>query len=323
MSRNKLPAFKMLVLWWCLVGIAAAELTLVPGRLSIDGILWGDAIFWQGSAQGWSKSGFEFQRRLALLGLSGAVTEPIDMRLEFDFSQVVLRDIFVDFRFRNGFLLRAGQFKLPLSFEFETPEGKLKLDDYSLLYLINITKPVDSRDIGLMVSYVNPCSETSAFRVMAMVVNGTGPNVGDDNSWKDVCVRAVFRPWLRDNYQFAGRYYYGWRYGGGAGWMGLGAEAVLTRGCFSIQSELAARRYLNKWAPGGYFQVTGDFGLFEPAVRGEIIRWEDDKFQWRVLSGLGFKFAGERLKVIFGYQYHTLIPDWTYKGIILQLQAVL
>jgi len=303
----------------------------VPERLTVDGTFWGDALFWQGSEKGWTKSGFGFYNRLATLGATGTVVKNVDLRLDFDLNQILLRDLFVEWQGQNGLKVRAGQFLMPLSFECEAPETKMKVDDYSLLYstLHKINNP---RDIGLLVSYENPCSSARVFRAMGMVVNGTGPNTGDNNSWKDVCGRLVFKPGRELDLWLGGRLYYGWVFSEGVRLLSFAGEMLFYNKPFSLQVEGIYRRFRNFSVPAGYAEVSADAGFFEPAVRFEAIRWEQGNWQWRASAGLGLRpFAGvvtmptpaQRLQFFIGYQYHVMVGFWVYQGITARLKASL
>ncbi len=305
-----------------LLGVVVAEVTVVPERLTLDGVFRGDALFWQGSEKGWAKSGFGFYNRLAALGINGVVVKNVNLRVDYDFAQLALRDLFMDFRWTNGLQLRAGQFVLPLSFEAEAPEEMMKLDDYSLFYS-TFNKPTNPRDIGLMLSYENPCSSATPLRVMGMLVNGTGPNSGDNNSWKDVCGRLVFKPKRGLDLLLGGALYYGWVFPEGVRLLSFAGEWFFRQSPVTLLGRVSYRRFRNVGVPAGYAELSADLGFFEPAARLEAIRWEEENLQWRGSAGVNLKVFPRRLQVFIGYQYHTLVNSWIYQGITARLKATL
>lgn len=319
------------ILFWVFAGIVIyqpnsrlyAEITVVPDRLTVDGVVKVYALFWEGiNSSGWVTTGFEFQRQQAVLGLNGQVAKGVGVRMEFDFSRLYLRDLFVDFRWENGLALRLGQFKTPLNFESETREQDLRLEDYSLLYS-EVLKPGDIRDIGLTLSYTPPCPGKFDYRLFGTVVNGSGPNSGDNNGWKDITGRFLGKPFAEKNIWFGVSGYYGWVYPEAVRWLGLAGEARLQEKGFLSQMELVYRRFQNRVTVAGFIEGSNDFGFFVPGARLEMISRDNGKFQGRALASLGLDIIEGRLKVLIGYQYHTLIGDWGYQGVIAQLEAEL
>jgi len=294
-------------------------LNLVPDRLRIDGVFVGYGGLWQGAAKGWSKTGFNFQWRLGKLGLTANLIENASTRIEFDLCSIFLRDLFFEFRLPSGFGIRAGQFSVPLSFEVETDERDLKLEEYSILYG-NVVKPNTVRDIGFLLTWTQP-GPAPGLRAMAGAVNGTGPNSVDNNSQKDVFARLVVNPWSGVNLSLGVRAYYGWVNPEAVRWLGLGAEAIFKPGDLLVRTELAFRRHQNISVPAGQIETSYQLGFFEPALRGEAMRWDDGRLRWRVLLGLMMKPAAENLKVLIGYQYHTQWTVWAHQGLIVQLIA--
>jgi len=300
-----------------------AEITIVPDRLKVDGLIQVYALFWQGiNSTGWVTTGFEFQKRLAVFGLTGELLKGVSARMEFDFSRLYLRDLFVDFRWENGMALRLGQFKTPLNFESETREQDLRVEDYSLLYT-DVLKPGDIRDIGLSLSYAPPCPGKFDYRLYGTVVNGTGPNSGDNNGWKDVSCRVIGKPFAEYDIWIGSSGYYGWVYPEAVRWLGVAGEVQLKQRGFSSQLELIYRRFQNRVTLAGLVEGSYDFGFFVPGTRLELIARDNGKFQGRGLAALGLDVVEGRLKVLLGYQYHTLLGDWGYQGVIAQLQAML
>ncbi|MGQ9707629.1 MAG: porin [bacterium] len=302
-----------------LFSLTKAELNLVPERLKVDGVFVGYGVLYQGVTKGWSKPGFNFQWRLGTLGLTGNISENATMRIEFDFCHLFLRDLFIDFKLPGGFGVRAGQFPLPLSFEVETQERDLKLEEYSIIYW-NMGKPNTVRDIGFLFSWGQPDSLQS-FRAIAAVVQGTGPNTIDNNYQKDLFARAVVTAWSKMNLTFGVRGYYGWVNPEAVRWLGAGVEASFQPGATNVTTELAIRRHQNISVPAGLIEISHQLSFLEPAGRFEVMRLDDGKLQWRILTGLMIKPTTENLKVFFGYQYSTLITVWSYQHLIVQLIA--
>jgi len=305
-----------------LFNLTLGGIELIPNRLTIDGLLWCNALFRYSQTLGWGKTGFELQYRQATLGLTtNIIKNRAAMRLEYDFSKTALRDLFVNFKWEPGFTLRVGQFKLPLSFECETDERLLRFEEYTILYYYNVLKPTEPRDIGMMLLYQLSDSQKTNFRTIFGIINGTGPNTADNNNHKDFFGRVLIKPLPKIDLHLACRAYYGWTKLEAVPWLGLGAEFSYHRHPLTLNGEFALRRYENASCPTGTVQVTGVFPLFNPAVRLEIARWEDGKIQWRGMAGLNFPLLNENLIVLLGYQYQTLINSWQYQAVIIRLQA--
>ncbi len=302
--------------------ILSAEVPIVPGRLSVDGLLWCYGTFSRGGARGWFKNAFEFRHRQATVGLTGKIAPLVSSRLEFDFSRLTLRDLAVEFTWHNGIGLKVGQMLLPLSFNSEISEEQLNLEEYSLLCYTNILKPENPRDIGVVCWYRSDSTDASAIRAIAGVVNGTGPNTGDNNNAKDIFVRLVLKPWHTSSLTLGTRIYYGWTQTEAVPWLGLGAELQLNQGPFLISPEIALRRHQNVNVLAGDMKIEARFNPVVPALSFEIIRWEDAKIQWRVLPGINI-LPHDRLKILIGFQYHSLTDIWEYQALVIKLQAAL
>lgn len=299
-----------------------AEITIVPDRLSVDGLLWCYGTFSRGGARGWFKNAFEFRHRQATVGLTGNIAPSVSSRLEFDFSRLTLRDLVFEFTWNRKMGLKAGQMLLPLNFNSEIPEEQLNLEEYPLLCYTNILKPENLRDIGVLAWYHSDTTDATAIRAIAGVVNGTGPNTGDNNNAKDIFIRLVLRPRQTPSLALGSRIYYGWTQAEAIPWLGLGAELQLNQGPFLISPEIALRRHQNVNVLAGDVKLETRFDPVAPALSFEIIRWEDAKIQWRVLSGINI-LPHERLKILIGFQYHSLIDIWEYQALVIKLQATL
>ncbi len=313
---------KPLLLLTLIFNLMLGEVPLLSNRLSIDGVLWCNALFRFSQALGWRKVGFEYQYRLASLGLTTRINnDRVSARIEYDFSRTALRDLFVNINWKSGLTLRVGQFKIPLSFECETPERLLRFEEYTILYYYNILKPTEPRDIGIMLLFQSPENRGINPRIIAGIINGTGPNTADNNNPKDFFGRVVFKPLNNIDLQLAARLYYGWTKLEAVPWLGTGAEFSYNRPPLTFTGEFALRRYENLSCPAGTVQITADFSPVNPALRLEIIRWEDGKSQWRGVAGINLPLRSEDLVVMLGYQYQTLISSWQYQALIVRLQA--
>jgi hypothetical protein len=297
-----------------------AEIDLIPERLSIDGVIWCYGQFARGGAKGWFKNEFSFQHRQATVGLTGKITPDARARLEFDFSRLSLRDLTVEFAWKNGLGLKLGQLKLPLSFNSEVAEKQLAIEAYSILYYTNILKPANIWDIGILGSFCRGGPNDSALQAVAGIVNGTGPNTGDNNLAKDLFARVVIKP--LPGIHLGGRLYYGWMQPEAVPWLGAGIEARLNSGLFSIVPEFALRRYQNLNVLAGDIKIETNLKPLAPAASLEAIRWEDGRLQWRVLPALNI-LPHERLKILIGYQYHSLMKVWEYQSLVVRLLATL
>ncbi|MGB9742453.1 MAG: hypothetical protein ACPL0F_04765 [bacterium] len=309
---------KSLVLTLTIISTLGAEQTLIPERLSIDGLIWCTALFSRGGAKGWFTNQFEFQHRQATVALTGKITPNACTRLEFDFSRMNLRDLTVEFTWANGLGLKLGQLKLPLSFNSEINEKQLALEEYPILYYTAILKPSDIRDIGILGWFRAGTPTEPDFWLVGGLVNGTGPNRGDDNSAKDLFARVVIKPW--PGISLGGRLYYGWMQPAAVPWLGAGLETKLQFGPLIIVPEFALRRYQNVTLPAGDIRIETALTPLAPAVSLEAIRWEDGKIQWRVLPALNIP-VHERLKILIGYQYHSRVKVWEYQSLVIRLLA--
>lgn len=310
---------KRLSTFFLILTLSWAEVNLFTPKLSLDGVFWGSARAYQEWTRGWLKSGFEFQQLGGFLCLSGKLNAHALTRVEVDLGKFVLRDLFFDFRWQNGIGLRAGQFKLPLSFESETREDKLRFVDYSILHNSELVKLGELRDIGMMVSYTIESEEIEWLRALALVVNGAGPNSSDDNSRKDVAGRVIISPGKNPNLKFAGRGYYGWFESWGIGWSCVAGEVAYEQKQFSVQAEVLYRRYQNKGVPAGYCQVTSNFGGVLPAARVEFARWENGAIEWCITPGIELTPIPERVKVILNYQYHNSVAGRRAQALVVKL----
>lgn len=147
-----------------------------------------------GNGTSLNTNNFTFNR--ARLGVMGSIPYDIDYYFVAEFSSfktaqknVHLLDAYVSYtRFSQWAKLTLGQFKSPFSMEQNTA--------CSGLYTINRSEVVNQlagpqRDLGLMVS---GGSDTTLLQYSLGILNGTGMNVEDDNTNKNIVGRLLVHP---------------------------------------------------------------------------------------------------------------------------------
>ena len=140
-----------------------------------------------------------FLVRRGRIGLSGTFYKYFDLFVEADFGQgaAVLTDGYLDIHYWPELRLRAGQFKVPFSYEELFSDNNLDFVERSVADNL-----VPSRDVGAMI-------HGSVFGGMISyaggIFNGTGQNTADTNNSKDLAARLVLAPfkqsditWLRN-----------------------------------------------------------------------------------------------------------------------------
>ncbi|MBM3315297.1 hypothetical protein FJY71_05585 [candidate division WOR-3 bacterium] len=305
----------------CLAGVLAgpvlADVTLADGRLSLGGFVRGRAVYWRSQAEA-ASSGYEFQKGLSLLWLGASLTEVLSARICYDVSRPGPLDLYAQAQWSSGWAIKAGQFKLPLSFETDTRPDRLKLLDPSLAAWL--LKPSGSRDIGALLSW-RACDWLEA---SAAVVNGSGPNAGDANKWKDFTARLVYRSTA--GLAVGGTAYYGRVDADGSHWLTGAADALFARGPVRVQAMGLYQTYKDERNLSASLLAAYDFGWVEPVARFDVLLREEQKPEIMPLLGLNFWVLGERFRVTADYQYHRHfgseeIVAWTYQQLSLQVQA--
>jgi len=306
-----------------LAGTARGEVSLVGGRLSADALIWANCCWQQTEVIGLTDSRFDFYRRAAFIGLTGHISSVTSMRLYFDVGSVSAYDLYVDFHWPSGFGLRVGQFTPPLSFEAWTEHKKLKLVEYSLVK--RHWKPYGPRDIGLMISH-----DGRVLGIAGALVNGNGRNQGgDNNEWKDVCTRVVFKSLADYGLRFACRGYYGWVDEAGVRFWNSAVEYLWDRQPFQVLAEF--QHAVQGIAVWNSFHIQAAYQLFEllePVARFQIEVVTKDEYDFGLTGGLNFLVFGDRLKVMLNYN------DWRRESntpenrvheqaIFLQLQGII
>ncbi|MFO7690532.1 MAG: hypothetical protein R6W83_08255 [Cryobacterium sp.] len=185
--------------------LAVAEVVLVENRLTLDAVAWANARWQRVSEGGVSQIDFSFYRFGAPVGLNFRPAPGTAVRVSFDagWNERAL-DLYVDFRLPAGLLLRAGQFIPPIGHEALTLPQDLKAVEYSLLK--GAWKPYDPRDVGLMLA-----RDSGLVAASIAFVNGFGRSgwLQDENKWKDISGRLLFRPAFLETSFIGGRGYYG------------------------------------------------------------------------------------------------------------------
>jgi len=145
-----------------------------------------------------------FLVRRGRVGLSGTFYKYFDFFVEADFGQgaAVLTDGYLDIHFWPELRLRAGQFKVPFSYEELFSDNHIDFVERSVADNL-----VPSRDLGAM---LHGSLFGGIVSYAGGIFNGSGQNVADTNDSKDLAARLVVAPfkqsdlpWLK-NFQFGG-----------------------------------------------------------------------------------------------------------------------
>jgi len=129
-----------------------------------------------------------FLVRRGRIGLSGTFYKYFDLFVEADFGQgaAVLTDGYLDIHYWPELRLRAGQFKVPFSYEELFSDNNLDFVERSVAD--NLTP---SRDLGAM---LHGSLFGGVVNYAGGIFNGTGQNTADTNNSKDVAGRLVVYP---------------------------------------------------------------------------------------------------------------------------------
>lgn len=148
-----------------------------------------------------SKSTFLFNR--ARLGVTGTIPYDFSYYAMMEFSPTIggpaLLDVFVTYHGLGPWAnFTIGQYKPPFGLELSTPCHKLHTINRSRV-VSELASPF--RDMGLMV-WGNTGDKTpfggehtNQIQWWLAVMNGTGPNMQDNNMGKDIVARLVLSPW--------------------------------------------------------------------------------------------------------------------------------
>ncbi|MEK6660373.1 MAG: porin [candidate division NC10 bacterium] len=129
-----------------------------------------------------------FLVRRGRIGMSGTFYKYFDFFVEADFGQgaAVLTDGYLDIHYWPEMRLRAGQFKIPFSFEELFSDNNLDFVERSVAD--NLTP---SRDLGAM---LHGSLFGGILSYAGGIFNGSGQNTGDTNDSKDLAARLVVYP---------------------------------------------------------------------------------------------------------------------------------
>jgi hypothetical protein len=301
-----------------LVAPAQADVSLANGQLAFDAFLVGRAVYWAFADQQWTASRFEFQRGQAQAGVTGRIGEMVSVRAQVDLAGWSLMDLYGDVRFANGLALRAGQFKLPVSFEMAARPERELLVDHTLAY--NAALPAGPRDIGAMLSY----RLRDRLEAHAGVVNGAGTG-SDDYTWKDFFGRAVFRPVGGLGLGAGG--YWGSRDSAAVRWMTGLVDAEYARGSLSGRAAGMYRLYKQERFITASVDAAYNFGFIEPVARFDMLFSTNEKAEqtqeFMPAAGLNFYAYEDRVRVMADFQYHKVVGKWLFQQLALRLQVSL
>lgn len=129
-----------------------------------------------------------FLARRARIGLAGTFYRYYDFFVEADFGQgqAVLTDGYLDIHYWPEFRLRAGQFKVPFSYEELFSDNNIDFVERSVAD--NLTP---TRDLGAM---LHGSLFGGAIGYAGGIFNGSGQNRADTNNSKDLAARLVVLP---------------------------------------------------------------------------------------------------------------------------------
>jgi hypothetical protein len=303
-----------------LVGHAQDEpgMELFDGRLSLDGQVWSTAHLYRYTNGGLSTNDATFERAVALAGLTGRISRVVSMRAYFDvggYQGGPALDMYVDLAWRTGFGLTFGQFLPPVGFDHMTTFIHQPLVNTSLMQ--TYTKPNGGRDIGAMGIWRN-----RRFSVAAALVNGAGPNIGDNNNRKDLCARFTAKPLAAVDAVFAFRGYYGWPDWSDTSWISVAAEAHVERGPLELQAEIQNHSANDGRNNAAYLQAVWSTGRVRPAARFDLVLPRGEHPEWMFTGGVNVQPIADHLRVMLDCSYRRdYQSNWTVLAFLLRLQA--
>jgi hypothetical protein len=225
--------------------------------------------------------------------------------------------LYIDLQWPSGLGARAGQFKLPVGVDQMTDPAQAKLVNGSLLAAY--ARPVNVRDVGLSGAWTR-----DRVGVVLAVIDGNGPNTGDNNDRKDLCGRVSIRPWRGAGIELACRGYYGWPDPARAAWRTAAVEVMVERKLLSLRAELQNHESAELHNNAGYIQLAYDAGVFEPACRLDLVFPRSEKAEFMATGGVNFRPLGDHLKFMLDGSYHrNLEGRWEVAIVIMKLQAAL
>ena len=187
---------------------------------------------------GWDKGVDSFSARRVRFSLAGEIFKNVNYKIQVDaVKNPIILDALVELKLTSGVGLRVGQFKVPFSMENLTSSADLET--------INRSTPeeklapgrdnrMNGRDIGAALF-----GKWSVLEYALGVFNGSGIDVKDNNSEKDIGGRVVVRP---ADFLAVGAAFYRGRTSLAAGAAPYdrnrtGLELAVMRGPFSLRGE--------------------------------------------------------------------------------------
>lgn len=143
-----------------------------------------------------------FRFRRVEIKATGSINDRVGYGAMADFAKDgnVLQDAFIKLMLSSSFVITAGQFKYPLTYEGLQSSGNLDFVERA-----EITRVFgDRRDLGVQVS-----GTIHSLSYAIGMFNGNGPNYPDDNREKDLAGRVTYR--LADEFSFGCSGYFGRR----------------------------------------------------------------------------------------------------------------
>lgn len=135
----------------------------------------------------------DFRVRRARMGLDATFFKYLDMKVEGDFGEgtTQLTDGYVDLHYWPEFRARAGQFKVPFSFEELTSSRFIDFVERSM-----VNNLVPARDVGFT---LHGRLFGGMLEYAGGLFNGRGQNAADTNDSKDFAGRILVRPFQSMN----------------------------------------------------------------------------------------------------------------------------
>ena len=181
-----------------------------------------------------NENSFKFKR--ARVGVRGEIYNDFHYYFQIETSpfingdgSVALLDAFVSYRKYNWAKMSVGSFKQPFSLEVSTPCHSLTTIDRAIV-LDQLVVP--QRDYGLMVFGGN---KYTRLNYAVALMNGSGLQVSDNNSKKDIIGRVTYKP--IDFLTFGGSFRYGYPNNTDDSRTTFGAELLVEYADFTFQSE--------------------------------------------------------------------------------------
>lgn len=207
-------------------------------------------------------------------------------------SGVILLDAFVSYRKYKWANISMGSFKQPFSLEVVTPCHALTTIDRSIV-VNQLVAP--QRDYGLTVFGGN---KYDRFNYAVALMNGSGLQVADNNSKKDIIGRATYK--VLDFVTIGASFRYGYPTNNEDSRTTVGGEIAANYSNFYFQAEyIYDEGAYNRGTGGGCGEELVDLGEERAGAYGMI--WYDTK--WHLQPVFKYEFFDANLDVLdIGYQ---------------------